>query len=161
MHGRDNANGEVKSWVVGGSWNLGVAKVFAGVTQESNSCTTCTGALARGPGIIAGGASEFRLINLGVRVPFGAATVMAQVVKVQDRSDYSVNPGDRDANWVALGGEYALSKRSILYGSVATIGNRNGSAYAIGTGTAQQPASFVAPGNPRVTTLSLGVRHAF
>ena len=162
QRGRDNTNGDIKSWSIGGSWDLRAVKVFAGVTQESNACTTCTGTLMRTPGIAAGGASEFRLINLGTRVPiFGAATAVAQIVRVQDRSDYAANPGSRDANWLSVGGEYALSKRSIVYGSVSSTGNRNGSAYAIGTGTAQQPASSVAAGNPRATTLSLGMRHAF
>ena len=34
-------------------------------------------------------------------------------------------------------------------------------AYALGTGSAQQPAGFVADGDPRSTTLALGVRHSF
>lgn len=42
-----------------------------------------------------------------------------------------------------------------------TIDNRNGSQYAPGSGTTQQPAGFVAPGDPRATTLNLGLRHVF
>jgi predicted porin len=80
---------------------------------------------------------------------------------VQDRSDYLMSPGGRDATWLAIGGEYLLSKRTSLYGSFGTVSNRNGSAYAIGTGAAQQPAGAVAPGDPRAKAMGVGIRHSF
>lgn len=156
-----NGQGGVTSVVVGGSYNFGPARVFAGYTSEKNSCGTCTGILARPEGVAGGSAAEFRLINLGVRVPLGSATAIAQVVRVQDRSQYAVATPDRDATWVAVGGEYALSKRTAFYATLGMIGNRNGSQYALGSGTVQQSAKFVAAGNPRSTTLSLGMRHVF
>lgn len=163
--GRQNAGtagtGKINSYVFGGSVNFGAARVYAGISNEANSCSNCTGALARVGNIAAGGESTVRLYNLGVRVPFGATTAIAQYVRVNDRSDYLVSPGDRDANWFSLGAEYALSKRTLIYSSLGTIDNKNGSLYNLGTGSAQQPSASVGGGNPRAKTASLGIRHLF
>ena len=50
---------------------------------------------------------------------------------------------------------------TVLYGALGTVNNRNGSQYALGSGTAQQPAGYVAAGNPRSTTATVGIRHSF
>jgi predicted porin len=166
-YGRQNAGttgtGKLKSYVVGGSFDFGAAKLFAGVSDDVNSCSNCTGALARPVGITATGDSETRLYNLGVRLPFGSTTAIVQYAHVDDRSEYLVNPGDRDANWVALGAEYALSKRTLIYSSISTINNKNGSQYNLGTSAAgQQPAATtLASNNARAKTAAIGVRHNF
>jgi hypothetical protein len=49
----------------------------------------------------------------------------------------------------------------MLYSALGSIDNRNGSQYALGSGGVQTPAGSVPPGNPRSTTLSLGMRHLF
>jgi predicted porin len=152
--------GAARAEVVGGSYDFGVARLFAGYTRERNDCSTCTGGLARPAGLPAGTAADFRLINVGAKIPTGAWTTFVQFVRVQDRSGQAM-PADRDANWFAIGGEYALSRRTAVYTTLGTIGNRNGSQYALGSGTAQQPANFVAAGDPRSTTFTLGVRHSF
>jgi predicted porin len=159
---RQNAagSGNVTGIVLGGSYDFGVVRVHAGVTNEKNSCTTCTGGLVRATGVTGTAASEFRLINIGARMPFGATTLIVQAVKVQDRSSYAVATGDRDSTWLAIGGEYAFSKRTVAYGALGTIQNKNGSQYALGSGTVQQAAGFIA-GDARSTTLSLGIRHVF
>ncbi len=159
--GAGSSGGRAQGIVVGGSYDFGSVKAYAGYTVEKNSCATCTGALARVTGVGANGSSEFRLLNMGARVPVGAFTVIAQLVKVADRSEYAVNPGSRDATWIAVGGEYALSRRTVAFTSIGSIGNQNGSQYAIGSGGAQQPAGYVGAGDPRSTTLTLGVRHSF
>ncbi len=161
QEGANNANGDASAVVIGGSYNFGAAKVFAGYTNEKNTCTTCTGALARVAGVTPTGASEFKLFNLGVRVPVGSFTGIAQVVKVNDDTDYAVNPGSRDATWFAVGAEYTFSRRTVAYASVGTIDNQNGSQYALGSGSVQQPAGFVGPNNPRSTTATVGIRHSF
>jgi predicted porin len=159
QNGASNLNGSMQAVVAGGSYDFGVAKVFAGYTNEKNSCTTCTGAMARVSGA---STSEFRLINLGARMPLGGATTgIAQVTRVSDRSVYTAATGDRDATWLAIGAEYLLSKRTMIYGSIGSIGNKNGSLYALGSGTALQPANAVGTGNPRATTGQIGIRHVF
>lgn len=161
QNGANSASGEATGFTAGGSYDFGPAKLFLGVANEKNACTTCTGALVRTAGITGNRASEFRLTNVGVRVPMGAWTTYAKVTRVQDRSQYAANPGDRDGTWLALGAEYNLSKRTMVYGTVATIGNKNGSNYALGSGTTQQPANAVGAGNPRSRTMVVGLRHAF
>jgi predicted porin len=157
QQGAGNSNGSVRAASVGGSFDLGVARVYAGYTLEANDCTTCTGALAR----VAGSTkTEFRLVNLGVRVPLGGVTGIAQVVRLTDKSTYRTATGGRDANWFGIGVEYALSRRTLVHFSVATIGNRNGSNYVLGSGSAQQPATLVADAS-RSTTTSLVLTHTF
>ncbi|WP_298233354.1 porin [uncultured Azohydromonas sp.] len=155
------ASGDITAFVVGGSYNLGPVRIYAGHTREKNECSSCTGGLARVAGVAAGGASEFRLSNLGVKVPLGATTVFAQVTRIDDRTSYAVDPGSRDATWFGVGAEHALSKRTTLYATAATVGNRNGSSYALGSGTAQQGADAVGAGDPRSKTAVIGIRHVF
>lgn len=106
-------------------------------------------------------ASRFSVSNIGVRLPAGGWTFIGQLARVNDRSSYTANPGSRDATWLAIGAEYAMSKRTTFYSALGTIDNRNGSQYALGSGGVQQRPGSVAAGNPRSTTLSLGVRHLF
>ena len=159
--GAGSGTGAARAWVVGGSYDFGWARLFVGYTDERNRCATCTGPLARVAGVMDGGASAFRLANVGVRMPFGRTTVIAQAVRIADRSDYAAPAGNRDANLFALGAEYALSKRTTLYGSLGTVGNRNDSRYALGTGSVQQPPGAVERGDARSKTASLGLRHVF
>lgn len=158
IEGPMGSTGNITGAVIGGSYDFKAVKVFTGYARERNSCTGCTGTLAR-----AGGATvaDFRLVNLGVRVPFGPLTAIAQVTRVMDRSSFAVNPGDRDATWFGIGAEYTVSRRTTAYASLATIGNQNGSLYALGSGTVQQVAGRVAAGDPRSTTLTVGARHVF
>ena len=157
---QDGANGRGKDlgYTAGGSYDFGPAMVLLGYTAEKNSCATCG---TRAEGVTATGASEFRYLNAGVRVPFGLFTAIAQVTRLQDRSDYAVATGNRDATMIGVGYEYLMSKRTVLYGSMGTVDNRNGSNYAIGAGAAQLPANSVGPNNPRSKTVSAGVLHYF
>lgn len=162
QNGAGNDGGKARAASVGGSYNFGMARLFAAYVSEKNECSTCTGALARVVGVGGDDASEFRVASVGVRVPFSTGlTGIAQVARVSDRSEYAVDPGDRDATWVAIGAEYAFSKRTTLYTSAGTISNSNGSQYALGNGGAQQPAGSVGTGDPRAKTFAVGMRHSF
>ncbi len=159
QEGADNAgSGKVSAMVLGGSYDARFARFFLGTTVEKNSCSTCTGAIARLPGT---STSEFRLTNVGVRVPFGLFTAIAQFTRVNDRSDYTASTGNRNANWIAFGGDYDLSKRTRLYFGAARITNQNGSQYVLGTGTAQAPATLVGSTNGSSRNIYMGVRHNF
>lgn len=153
--------GRVRAWVLGGSVDLGAAKLHAGITDERNGCGACTGTLARVADVTGDGDGAFRLVNVGLRVPFGRTTAIAQYVRVDDRSAYAVPTGSRDAHFAAVGLEHALSKRTTLHGSVGTVGNRNGSRYTLGSGSAQQRPGILGDGDPRSTTATLGLRHVF
>jgi predicted porin len=93
-----------------------------------------------------------RSASLGVAVPFGQSTLLAQVIHVNDRG-----PLNRDATQFGVAYLYALSKRTSLYADYGRVKNRNGSAYALTGATSQ-----AAPGsNGNSDALHLGIRHAF
>jgi predicted porin len=88
-----------------------------------------------------------RDVLLGVAVPMGATTFLASCIHKDDRS-----LADRDANQLAIGASYALSKRTNFYASFAKIQNRNGGGYTVGN------ASNRGSGD---RAINLGLRHAF
>jgi predicted porin len=159
--GANNANGSVRAFEAGGNYNFGPAKLFFGYTKEVNDCLTCTGIYARIQGLRPGGAGDFRLTNVGVRIPVGALILIGQAARIQDRSDYAAPTGSRDALNLAVGAEYSLSKRTVLWSSVGTVGNQNGSRYAVSAGNGPRGSAFVPDGNPRATSASLGMTHRF
>ena len=91
----------------------------------------------------------------------GAWTLIGEVFYLRDRSDYAAPVGNRDVPWLALGAEYALSKRTTLWGSVGAVRNRNGSQYVLSTGPAPRPANAVPAGNPTAKNIGIGITHAF
>lgn len=153
--------GELKAAVVGGSYDLGPARLYVGYTREQNNCSNCTGQFARPPGFAGSRGTDFRLANLGARVPFGNFTAIVQAVRIQDRGGYTVSPGSRDATWLSVGGDYSLSKRTMLYATAGSISNQNGSQYMPGAGSSQAPAGLVPPGDPRATVVGTGIKHVF
>jgi predicted porin len=133
----------------GGSYKFGKAQLFAGFIREKNaqapSRTTSRPATLR------------KVFNLGARyATTPASRVIFQVVRLQNRSEGLTV--DRDATLVAFGGEYDLSKRTVVYSSIGTVGNQNGSGYSLGSGT--YVGSAVA-GDARASTVNLGLRHSF
>lgn len=156
-----SGSGNVTAWTAGGNYDFGAFKLYAGWVNEQNNCTTCAGALTRTAGITGDRRSEFSMANLGVRVPMGKWRAYAQITRVMDRSDYMTDPGNRNATWMAIGTEYHFSKRTMIYATFGSIGNKNGSNYALGSGTSQQPANSVAADNPRSSTAVIGLRHRF
>lgn len=84
---------------------------------------------------------------VGVTVPFGANAVMASYIRHKDRTTLSQN-----ANQVALGYTYALSKRTNLYSSYARISESNGAAFTVGNATG---------GGSNDKAFNVGIRHKF
>jgi predicted porin len=84
---------------------------------------------------------------IGVTVPFGASAVMASYIRHRDRALSSGN-----ANQIALGYTYALSKRTNLYSSYARIGDTNSRALFVGNATG---------GGSNNTAFNVGIRHKF
>lgn len=83
----------------------------------------------------------------GLSYTSGRATYMLSFIHKDDRS-----PPNQDADQVAVGMTYALSKRTALHASFSHIRNRNGAGYTAGT------ASETGKGN---RALTIGLRHAF
>ncbi|MDM0044059.1 porin [Variovorax dokdonensis] len=154
-------DGPLKALVTGVRYDFGPGELIVGYTDERNFCSACVGRQAQVAGVAEGGASSFKLANIGMRLPLGRFLLIAQYTRITDHSDYAVPLGERDANYAAVGLEYRLSPRTTLYGGLGTVDNRNGSKYVLGTGSVQQPPDFVAAEDARVTTMSMGVRHSF
>jgi predicted porin len=88
---------------------------------------------------------------LGVVAPLGAGNLKASYT----RSDYNAAAGDGDANQIAVGYDYNLSKRTALYGTFSRISNKNGATFGLSPN-----AAAVTPGG-NSTGIEFGVRHAF
>lgn len=144
------------------AYDFGAAKVFGSFAMFKNPSAAITPAtqaaadnnlgFAGFPTVGYYAGQDDRSASLGVAVPFGRSTVLAQVVHVNDRG-----PLNRDATQVGVAYLYALSKRTSLYADYGRVKNRNGSAYALTGATSQaQPGR-----NGNSDALYLGVRHAF
>jgi len=83
----------------------------------------------------------------GIAVTRGNATYMVSYIHKDDRTQANL-----DADQVALGLTYAMSKRSAIYAALAHIRNRNGAPYTVGNATER------GHGNKAI---NLGFRHAF
>lgn len=84
---------------------------------------------------------------IGVTVPFGANAVMASYIRHKDRTSLGQN-----ANQIALGYTYSLSKRTNLYSSYARISESNGAAFTVGNATG---------GGSNEKAFNVGIRHKF
>lgn len=84
---------------------------------------------------------------IGLTIPVGPHAVVASYI---DKDDRTVR--NQDANQVAVGYRYNLSKRTELHAAYARIENKNGASYTVGSaiesGTGDRAAS-------------VGIRHAF
>lgn len=94
------ALGTLKLNVIAGSYDLGMAKLTAGYQMAKNG----QAGLA---------AAEDKELQLGVSVPFGAASIAAGVTRSE--SEDSVGATVSKATGVSLIGLYDLSKRTALY----------------------------------------------
>ncbi|WP_194724156.1 porin [Noviherbaspirillum malthae] len=97
-----NATGAIdqKSYLLGGTYNLGVAKLHAGYQDNQLE----TGAVTL---------FENRTFLLGATVPVGVGNVLASWIRADDKNS------DAKSDQIALGYSHPLSKRTNLYTSAA------------------------------------------
>jgi predicted porin len=86
-------------------------------------------------------------VLVGLALPCGPATLLASWVRKNDR-DLS----NRDANQLALGASYTVSRRTDFYASYSRITSRGGAGDSLGNPTSSAAAS---------SALNLGMRHGF
>ena len=91
--------------------------------------------------------NDSRDVLFGVAVPMGATTLLASYIHKDDR-----NLANQDANQIAIGASYSISKRTDFYAAFAKIQNRNGAGYTVGnaTGTGRGDRA-----------INVGMRHSF
>ena len=129
-YGRTNTSvsSDVTSYNLGGSYDLGVVKIMGAYTVDQNT-----------------GFADVRGWVFGVTAPVGPGSLKASLSQTDGGFDFV-------GRQFALGYEYALSKRSTVYATVATVNNSktnfalNGSSTRAGDGS---------------TGFDLGVKHSF
>jgi predicted porin len=91
--------------------------------------------------------TDGRNVLLGITAPIGGGTLMASVLRKDDRTAFN-----QDANAWGIGYLYALSKRTGLYAAYGHVDNRNGAGYTIANNTEAGSGD---------TGYNLGIRHSF
>ncbi|MES2071481.1 MAG: porin [Pseudomonadota bacterium] len=131
VNGNDAPGG--KKLFIGGTYNFDVVKAHAAyeTIKGSTSATNLTD-------------TEQRIWMVGATVPFGASAFLIDYTRLKDQ-----NVANSDANQIAIGYTYALSKRTNVYTSYSRTANDANVAYnAGGKGATDKLFNF-------------GIRHAF
>lgn len=135
-------------WLIGGSYDFGVAKVHVGhyvfdPSEENKTLAATT-------------LERTQSSWLGAKAPAFGGTLLAQAVVT--RFEYPTAPTGRGTS-LALAYEYPLSKRTLLYVSGARVRNNDTGAMVIFGGTSTLNIPAVLGADPRVVTV--GMRHVF
>lgn len=125
-----------KLFVVGGSYDFGVAKILAAYQEAKYDVR-----VASIDGL------KDKLLTVGATVPVGAFVIRASYDKVKADDD-------KNADRFTVGGIYNLSKRTAFYGTYSVIDNDDKGTFVV----ADSPA--VAAGK-KSQGLEFGVRHSF
>lgn len=141
----DNARNAVVALV----YDFGVVKAhfLYGANRGPNSSVLRNTANPFGRATVPVASSDSRDALAGLTVPFGPHTLLASCIHKDDRT-----ARNQDANQIAIGYRYALSKRTNVYAVHAHIDNRNGASYTVGNASES--------GSGHLGT-SLGISHAF
>jgi predicted porin len=123
---------------LGASYDLGVVKLSGYYSQDKF------------------GSAKVDTYSLGAAVPLGAGTLRGAYTNANASGTNAagVNIDANDANQIALGYVYNLSKRTALYTTVARVDNKGGAVFAVAT-----PPAVVA--GQKSTGYEFGIRHAF
>ena len=147
-----------KNAILAGSYDFGPAKLQAAYATAKGPGSTSIPQQVVGfnagtgkpfTAVPATASTDARDFLIGVTVPFGANKVMASYIRRDDRTTFN-----QDANAIAVGYDYSLSKRTTLYAAYARISNKNGAAYTV------LNAGDVTAGSGD-KAFNLGVRHTF
>lgn len=132
------AGGKTSGNAIGGSYDLGVAKVFANWSSGKAKDTQAGGRYT----------NKFGQTNIGVQVPMGKATIIAAF----GRNTMKESEGTYNTNFKGndhfVGVNYALSKRTTAYANFGTQGQLKGS---VGAVTLSKKTDFT----------TVGLRHSF
>ena len=154
-----------KSWLLGASWDFQVVKLsgtyFTGNTDQPGSVDASAGAALVSPTV--GKTTDVRAYTIGLKAPMGPWTFNAVYGKRDDKT-----ARDADYSTFSIGGEYALSKRTALYGAYTKLNNAdrtNAAGVVRGAGqvinSALNTGLVNTNGNNDPNALQLGMRHSF
>jgi predicted porin len=150
----------LRSLVIGGSYTLGDAKLFAGYLRAKNDNPAVAGLVAPAVGPVAAAIVgqnariDSELISLGAQYALGVNRVKVGLTHFHNR-----RVQDANAFLAAVGYDYRLSKRTNLYTTYAHVRNQAASQAATG-GSGYLGGATSAPGQ-NANVLQLGVRHTF
>ena len=124
--------GNIKSWNLGGQYDLGMAKIMAHYSEDKIS-----------------GGNDGKGFLIGGLVPVGAGEIRLAY------STYKVDTvgADPRTNKIALGYVHNLSKRTALYATYAHLTNKNGASQALN--------GAVTGVNSNSNGYDFGIRHSF
>lgn len=143
------SNSSARNTLLAATYDLKVAKLYAayGLNKGLGSTVLRNTANPYGYAVAPVATTDSTDALLGVSVPFGPHTLLASWIHKNDRM-----AANRDANQLAVGYKYALSKRTNLYAVYARMLNKNGAGYTLGNAS---------DGGTGDRAVNLGIRHAF
>ena len=150
----------LSQWMLGGSYDLGAAKLFAGYFEFKGPKNKANLSPVATLGAVGAGAQAFawdknRIAWIGARVPLGNGALLAQVAR--ETYPYTGAATGKSTNF-GVTYEYALSKRTVPYVSYGQITNDSRSRSPLYGAIPQVgPNGFGA--DPKA--LSVGMRHSF
>ena len=151
-----------KSWLLGASWDFKVVKL-SGTYFTGNTDQPCTVNGTGNNGLTVGKIADARAYTIGLQAPMGPWTFNAVYGKRDDKT-----ARDADYSTFSIGGEYALSKRTALYGAYTKLNNAdrtNAAGVVRGAGqvinSALNTGLVNTNGNNDPNALQLGMRHSF
>lgn len=142
-------NMDAKNSILAANVRVGVATAYAAysVSRGWGSSPLFNPGNPYGASMATTPSTDSRDVLIGLALPCGPTTLLASYIRKNDR-----DLANRDANQVAVGATYALSRRTDFYASYSRITNRNGAGYTVGN------ASSAGSGT---SALNLGMRHGF
>ena len=145
------ARNDQNAYTLMGDYNFGVATV--GLTYDNSQNNL---------GLNGGADNTFKrtAYSIPVTVPMGAGTILVTYTKANNVSNNGTTIADSGASMVSLGYDYALSKRTSIGASYATINNKANASYALYTTAALNGTPANAAGQ-KANQFYVGVRHAF
>jgi len=146
--------GNYTQTAVGASYDFGMAKVMFLSTREE-----LVGAQADSGPLTATSTNVTNMI--GLNVPVGAMNYKLSYASAAQNA--GTGGADIKGTLTGLGVDYALSKRTKLYGTYSSVTNDGGKAYSAAgvNGAAGTTVAGAKPANPSSTGLALGVFHTF
>ena len=140
---------EAKNAILAANVKLGIGTVYAAYSANRgwgssplwNPDNPYSAAMATTP------STDSRDVLAGLAVPVGATTLLASYIHKNDR-----DLANRDADQLAFGASYALSRRTDFYAAWSHIKNKRGAGYTVGN------ASELGSGSKAI---NIGMRHSF
>ena len=133
---------EISNWILAANWDVKVAKLFAAITDNDEG----ENALTSGPTVKPSRAASKDYL-IGAQIPFNKHTFIASYIYKDGGSGTT-----GDANQLAFGYTYTMSKRTNLYAAWGRINNGTSIPLTVGNN------SELGYGDK---ALNLGIRHIF